>query len=99
MDQEVLLPRLYQKKPLTRKIVPMRYSPFVDRYLTAKRYQAYNSVPVWNMRYTSRSIERERETDSKFVFFKNLVTEAEKNTSVRERKFAEYSDKVRKDIQ
>lgn len=41
----VLLPPI-RKKQTKRKMQQLRYSPLVKRYLSSKRYEAINSIPV-----------------------------------------------------
>ena len=85
-DQAMLLPKLAIKKPVVRKLTPLQYSPLVRRYLEAKNYDAVNCVPVWSLQYTYRNLEREREVDKRFSYFRFVSREAERSIKERELK-------------
>jgi hypothetical protein len=92
-----LLPTLH-KRQIRRTLQQLRYSPLVTRYLHEKRYEAINSVPSWNMRYTNRSVEKEKDTDKKYVFYKKLAIDTEKKAKERHREYQEESSKIDDEI-
>jgi Protein of unknown function len=82
------------KKQTKRTLQQMRYSPLVTKYLYAKRYEAINSIPGWNMRYTLRNIEKEQELDRKYTYYKKLAIDTERNAKQRYREYKKISSEI-----
>lgn len=92
------LPVIKIKGKTRRTMQPMRYSPFVSRYLHAKRYEAINSVPTWNMRYTVRNLEKEKEIEERYTYYKKLAIDTERRAKDRDLEFQEASSKIDEEI-
>jgi hypothetical protein len=92
------LPLIKLKGKTRRTMQPMRYSPFVSRYLHAKRYEAINSVPTWNMRYTMRNLEKEKQVEEKYTYYKKLAIDTERRAKDRDVQFQEVSSKIDEEI-
>lgn len=86
------------KRQTRRTLQNLRYSPFVTRYLNSKRYEAINSVPSWNMRYTLRNLDKEKETDRQYNYYKKLAIETERKAKERGREYQEFSTKIDEEI-
>lgn len=82
------------KRKTGQTLQQLRYSPLVTRYLKSKRYEAINSVPSWNMRYTVRNIDKERETEKKHSYYKKLALDTEKRSKERDLLIQETSSKI-----
>lgn len=87
-------PSMKVKKQSRQTLQQLRYSPLVSRYLHSKRYEAINSVPTWNMRYTTRNIQKEKETEKKHAYYKKLAIDTEKQSKDRDKQFLETSFKI-----
>lgn len=92
------LPSVAGKRQTRRTLQQIRYSPLVTRYLHTKRYEAINSVPSWNMRYTLRNAEKEKDIDKKYVYYRKLAVDTERKSKDREKEFKELSSRIRKEI-
>lgn len=88
-----VLPNANKKK----KLLHMRYSPLVDRYMKSKRYEGYNVVNNWKLRYTMRN-PKQREVASKMNNYRHLATQTVKNTRLRFEEFEEASREIDKEI-
>mmetsp|Transcript_10336 Transcript_10336/g.15442 ORF Transcript_10336/g.15442 Transcript_10336/m.15442 type:complete len:376 (-) Transcript_10336:25-1152(-) len=81
-----------------RKTLRMRYSPFVERYLKNKNYQTLNSVKTWNMKFSSRDVNREQEVADRFLHNKRLAAQIEKGIQNRSHEYSKFSKKIDRDI-
>jgi hypothetical protein len=81
-----------------RTLQNMRYSPLVANYLKDKKYEAINSVPGWNMRYSVRNMDKERETEKKYSFYRKLAFDTEKKARERSKEFQQIDLKIDEDI-
>lgn len=94
IEKAVKLPPIKAKGQTRRTLQQLRYSPMVSRYLHSKRYEAINSVPTWNMRYTVRNLEKERDLDERYAYYKKLAIDTERKNKEREKEFQEISSKI-----
>ena len=78
------LPSVSGKRQAGRTLQNLRYSPIVTRYLHSKRYEAINSVPSWNMRYTLRNAGKEKDLDKKYCFYRKLAVDTERRAKERD---------------
>jgi len=88
------------QKPLApqKKLLHMKYSPLVDRYMKGRRYEGYNVVQSWHLRYSLRNLDKQREVASRMSKYRSLASQTVKNTKQRFKKFEEYRDKVDKEL-
>lgn len=77
----------YQKK----KLLHMKYSPLVDRYMKSKHYEGYNIVSNWKLRYTMRN-PKQKEVACRMNSYRSLAMKTVENTRKR---FEEYEDASR----
>lgn len=92
------LPNLKSNSQNRRKMQRMRYSPLVANYLKTKKYEAINAVPAWNMRYTVRNLDKERETEKKYSFFKKLAVDTERKARERGKELQEMASRIDEEI-
>lgn len=97
-EQTIHLPQIKVKGQTRRTLQQMRYSPLVSRYLSSKRYEAINSVPTWSMRYTVRNLEKERDLDDRYAYYKKLAMDTEKNNKERDKTFQDISSRIEERI-
>ena len=88
-----LLPIAGQSK----KLLHMRYSPLVDRYMRGKKYEGYNIVSNWKLRYTMRN-PKQRDIGEKMMKYRNLATQTVKNTRQRFQDFEKASKEIDNEI-
>ncbi|CAG9334076.1 unnamed protein product [Blepharisma stoltei] len=93
----ILLPPI-RKKQTKRKMQQLRYSPLVKRYLSTKRYEAINAIPVWNMRYTLRNPDKEKELDRKFSYYRKMAISCERKAVEKDKEFQDFSFRVEEKI-
>ena len=87
------LPSLAKSK----KLLHMRYSPLVDRYMKEKKYEGYNIVNNWKLRYTMRN-PKQREVSVKMNKFRALAIQTVKDTRKRFEDFEGVSREIDKEI-
>jgi hypothetical protein len=75
----------------------MRYSPLVNRFMKNRRYEGYNVVNDWKMRYTLRN-PKQRDIDRKMKEYTRLAMETVKNTHDRFNRYEEESKKIDEEI-
>lgn len=97
-EQKLHLPQIKVKGQTRRTLQQLRYSPLVSRYLSSKRYEAINSVPTWSMRYTVRNLEKEKDLDERYAYYKKLAIDAERNNKERDKKFQDISLRIEEQI-
>lgn len=81
----------------SKKLLHLRYSPLVDRYMKRKRYEGYNAVNNWKFRYTMRN-PKQRDIGEKMNKYRNLATQTVKNTRQRFEEFETVSREIDKEI-
>jgi Protein of unknown function len=80
-----------------KKLLHMRYSPLVDRYMKTKRYEGYNAVNNWKLRYTMRN-PKQKEVSIKMNQYRTLAKQTVENTETRFKEFQEASRIIDKEI-
>jgi hypothetical protein len=75
----------------------MRYSPLVDRYMRSKRYEGYNVVNNWKLRYTMRN-PKQKEVTVKMSKYRQLAEQTVKNTKKRFEDFEKASKEIDREI-
>lgn len=78
-------------------LLHMRYSPLVNRFMKNRRYEGYNIVADWKMRYTLRN-PKQGDIDKKMKDYTRLAMDTVKNTHERFNKYEEESKKIDDEI-
>jgi len=80
-----------------REIVPMKFSPLVERYLKAKRYETRNQLRPWRMVMTQR--KNQAETDEKFKNYSRIAEDAVKLKKKLIKDYDALSKRIKKEMQ
>lgn len=78
-------------------LLHMRYSPLVNRFMKNRKYEGYNIVADWKMRYTLRN-PKQGDIDRKMKDYTRLAMDTVKNTHERFNKCEEESKKIDEEI-
>ena len=78
-------------------LLHMRYSPLVNRFMKNRKYEGYNVVNDWKMRYTLRN-PKQRDIDRKMKDYTRLAMDTVKNTHDRFNRYEEESKKIDEEI-
>lgn len=78
-----------------RDIVHMKYSPLVERYLKAHKYETMNNVREWKMLLTERTAIQ-KEMEEKFAKYQIIAQQAVDEKDALEIEYKEFTDEVNK---
>lgn len=98
LNSTASLPSLDKPSLPPKKLLHMKYSPLVDRYMKGRRYEGYNVVQSWHLRYSLRNLDKQREVATRMQKYRALASQTVKNTKQRFKKFEEYRDRVDKEL-
>lgn len=71
----------------------MKYSPLVERYLKAHKYETMNNVQEWKMLLTQRS-GIQKEIDEKFLKYKLIADQAVEEKDILAKEYAAFTDEI-----
>ena len=78
-----------------RDMVHMKYSPLVERYLKAHKYETMNNVREWKMLLTQRT-GIQKEIDEKFAKYKLIAEQAVEEKNLISKEYSEFTDEINK---
>lgn len=76
-----------------RDMVHMKYSPLVERYLKAHKYETMNNVQEWKMLLTQRS-GIQKEIDEKFMKYKLIAEQAVEEKDILAKEYAAFTEEI-----
>lgn len=76
-----------------RDMVHMKYSPLVERYLKAHKYETMNNVQEWKMQLTQRT-GIQKEIDEKFAKYKIIAEQATKEKEAIEIEYNAFIEEI-----
>lgn len=78
-----------------REIVPMKYSPLVERYLNAHKYETMNNVREWKMLLTERT-KMQKMIDEKFAKYQIIAQQVVDEKDSLEKEYKLFTDEINK---
>ena len=78
-----------------RDMVHMKYSPLVERYLKAHKYETMNNVREWKMLLTQRT-GIQKEIDEKFAKYKAIAEQVVEEKNLIAKEYKDFSDEINK---
>mmetsp|Transcript_23175 Transcript_23175/g.20555 ORF Transcript_23175/g.20555 Transcript_23175/m.20555 type:complete len:253 (+) Transcript_23175:484-1242(+) len=78
-----------------RDMAHMKYSPLVERYLKAHKYETMNNVREWKMLLTQRT-GIQKEIDEKFAKYKLIAEQIVEEKNIISKEYAAFAEEINK---